>query len=128
MLNRPKSSDDALRSQKLDEAKVSGRSVNRPVVEQFARPRRPRITDSCSAKNSEDGVVNKVKKELEEKLSLSENLVKDLQAEVLALKTELDKAQSLNAELEKQKNKITGDLVAAQAKIAALSSPEQVSV
>ncbi|KAJ0033915.1 hypothetical protein Pint_24164 [Pistacia integerrima] len=125
VLNRPKFSDDALGSQKLDEVKVLGRSVNRPVVEQFARPRRPRSTDACSGKNNEDGVVNGVKKELEEKVSLSENLVKDLRAEVVALKTELDKAQSLNAELEKQKNKLADDLVAAQAKIVALSSREQ---
>lgn len=66
------------------------------------------------------------RKELEEKLLLSENLVKDLQSEVLCLKQELDKAESLRNEMEKQNRKLVEDLVAAEAKIDNLSSQRQV--
>lgn len=126
-LNKPKSAEDAVRSQQVEEVKVLGRSVNRPVVEQLVRPRRQRLAEANNGKN-EDGVVDKKKKELEKKLILSENLVKDLQSEVLALKAELDKAQSLNAELEKQNKKLSEDVIAAEAKTAALSSREKVRI
>ena len=125
ILNKPKSAEGAVGSHKDDEVKVFGRSLNRPVVEQFARPRRQRIVDANPGK-IEDGLMDKKKKEFEEKLMLSENLVKDLQSEVFALKAEFVKAQSLNAELEKQNKKLVEDLVAAEAKIASLSSREQV--
>ncbi|KAL9407498.1 hypothetical protein AB3S75_046111 [Citrus x aurantiifolia] len=124
VLNKPKSAEGAVGSHKDDEVKVFGRSLNRPVVEQFARPRRQRIVDANPGK-IEDGLMDKKKKEFEEKLMLSENLVKDLQSEVFALKAEFAKAQSLNVELEKQNKKLVEDLVAAEAKIASLSSREQ---
>lgn len=126
VLNKPKSAEGAVGSHKVDEVKVFSRSLNRPIVEQFARPRRQRIGYANSGK-IEDGLMDKEKQELEEKLMLSENLVKDLQCEVLALKAEFVKAQNLNVELEKQNKKLVEDLVAAEAKIASLSSLEQVS-
>ncbi|KAK1592053.1 hypothetical protein Q3G72_018483 [Acer saccharum] len=123
VLNKPKSPEDSssVGSQKVDQVKV------------LARSRRQRIGVTLEADSGkyENGVLdernnnNNNNKELEEKLVLSESLVKDLQSEVLSLKEELDKAHSLKAELEKQNKKFVEDLVAAEAKIASLSSRQQ---
>lgn len=113
VLNKPKSvAEDGVGSHKGRE--IVGRSGNRPVVEQFARP---------SRRNEEN--PDGKKRDLQEKLDLSENLVRNLQSEVMGLKAELDKSQGLNVELESQNKKLNDDLVAAQAKIAALTSQEQ---
>ncbi|KAK3188950.1 hypothetical protein Dsin_028511 [Dipteronia sinensis] len=118
VLNKPKSPEDSssVGSQKVDQVKV------------LARSRRQRIGVTLDSGKNENGLLDKNNnnnKELEEKLVLSESLVKDLQSEVLSLKEELDKAHSLKAELEKQNKKFVEDLVAAEAKIAALSSRQQ---
>ncbi|KAE9601545.1 hypothetical protein Lal_00040682 [Lupinus albus] len=56
-------------------------------------------------------------KELQEKLEVSENLIKNLQSEVLELKAELDKVKTLNLKLESQNRKLTEDLAASKAKV-----------
>ena len=64
-----------------------------------ARPRR-RVGDFGSRKSEDDDSHGKKKKELlQEKLEVSENLIKSLQSEVLALREELDRVKSLNVEL-----------------------------
>ncbi|KAF7837629.1 protein CHUP1, chloroplastic isoform X1 [Senna tora] len=127
LLNKPKSGEVVVGSQKVkegEEAKiVVGRFVNRPAVEQFARPRR-RSADFSLRKN-EDDPSGKNKKELQEKLELSEDLIKNLQSEVVVLKAELDKVKSLNVELESQNRKLTENLAAAEAKVAAASTREK---
>ncbi|XP_012084221.1 protein CHUP1, chloroplastic [Jatropha curcas] len=119
MLNKQKSGEQLLGSQ--NGVKVVARSVNRPVVEQFAKPRRLPQLDS-SARRKEEG-----DKELQERLQLNEILIKDLQSQVLALKAELDKAQSSNDELELQNKKLAQDLAAAEAKVAAFHIRDQES-
>ena len=49
---------------------------------------------------------------------MSENLIKSLQSEVLALREELDRVKSLNVELESRNTKLTQNLAAAEAKIS----------
>ncbi|KAI9195456.1 hypothetical protein LWI28_014992 [Acer negundo] len=123
VLNKPKSPEDSssLGSQQVDQVKVLARS----------RRQRIGVTLEADSGKNENGVLDERKKknnnnkELEEKLVLSESLVKDLQSEVLSLKEELDKAHRLKAELEKQNKKFVEDLVAAEAKIAALTSRQQ---
>ncbi|CAK7327445.1 unnamed protein product [Dovyalis caffra] len=127
--SKPKSGEQVVGSQKgreSEDVRVVDRSVNRPVNEQFARPRRQRpVLDSINAsrRNEEESY----KKGLHEKLELTETLVKDLQSEALALKAELDKANSLNEELELQNKKLTEDLAAAEAKVSALNTRHQES-
>ncbi|KAF8387605.1 hypothetical protein HHK36_026258 [Tetracentron sinense] len=127
VLNKPKSAEDVVGSQKgreVEDVKFVGRFGNRAVVEQFARPRR-RVDPVC--KRNEDDPDGK-KKELQEKLEASENLVKDLQSEVSALKSQLEKVQSFKMELELQNRQFSEDLATANAKISALSSRDQESV
>ncbi|KAL2338868.1 hypothetical protein Fmac_013314 [Flemingia macrophylla] len=88
--------------------------VGSPKVEEgkvvvVATPRRSGL------RKTEDD--DKKKKELEEKLELSENLIKTLQSEVLALREELNRVKSLNVELQSHNTKLTQDLAAAQSKI-----------
>ena len=72
-----------------------------------------------SRKSEDDDSHGKKKKELlQEKLEVSENLIKSLQSEVLALREELDRVKSLNVELESQNTKLTQNLAAAEAKIS----------
>ncbi|KAF1866996.1 hypothetical protein Lal_00049423 [Lupinus albus] len=61
-------------------------------------------------------VLNK-EKELQEKLDVSDTLIKDLQSQVLELKAELDKVKSLNVKIESWNRKLTEDLAAAEAKV-----------
>ncbi|XP_012573389.1 INCREASED PETAL GROWTH ANISOTROPY 1-like protein 2 isoform X2 [Cicer arietinum] len=77
------------------------------------RPRRRRTNDDPDEKE---------KKEMVEKLEMSDNLIKNLESEVKALKAELDKVKNLNVELESQNVKLTQNLAAAEAKIAAVGS------
>ncbi|CAL0330239.1 unnamed protein product [Lupinus luteus] len=56
-------------------------------------------------------------KELQERLEVSENLIKHFQSEVFELKAELDKVKTLNLKLESQNRKLTEDLAAAEAKV-----------
>ncbi|KAF8017677.1 hypothetical protein BT93_H2771 [Corymbia citriodora subsp. variegata] len=132
VLRTPKSGDVAAGSQKgreLEEAKTGGRlGAARAVVEQFARPRRLRLglsSVTSTSRRSENGVMDGNKKkceELQEKFDIHGNLVKSLQSEVLALKAELERALSLNVELDSKNRKLTEDLAAAEDKIATLSS------
>ncbi|KAK4266017.1 hypothetical protein QN277_026994 [Acacia crassicarpa] len=125
LLNKPKSGEVVVGSQKVKETEetkiVMGRFMNRPAMEQFARPRR-RSGDFSSRKNEDDPSG---KKELVQKLDLSENLIKNLESEVVALKAELDKVKSLNVELESQNRKLTENLAAAEAKLVAVSTREK---
>ncbi|XP_054806630.1 uncharacterized protein LOC129309218 isoform X2 [Prosopis cineraria] len=125
LLNKPKSGEVVEGSQKAretEEAKVvMGRFVNRPAVEQFARPRR-RSGDFSLRKNEDDPSA---KKEMQEKLDLSENLIRNLESEVVALKAELGRVKSLNVELESQNRQLTENLAAAEAKLVAVSTREK---
>jgi predicted RNase H-like nuclease (RuvC/YqgF family) len=97
-----------------------GRNGNsRQVLEQFARPRQRRPSDPSCRRNeneNEDDPDGKCKDLLQ-----NETLIQNLESEVLALKAELDKSQSVNLELQSQNKKLTHDLAAAQAKITAFS-------
>ncbi|KAK9139048.1 hypothetical protein Scep_008729 [Stephania cephalantha] len=121
-LTKPKSGEDIVGPQKgreVEEMKVVGRTGNRPaVVEQCARLRRRPDLNCQGNEDYPDGE----KKELKEKLDASENLVKDLQAEVLVLNGQLQKLQSLNFELELQNRQLREDVAASEEKISALSS------
>ncbi|KAH1101035.1 hypothetical protein AAZX31_13G100800 [Glycine max] len=108
VVNKPKLNEEVLGSQKAEEGKI--------VI--VARPRR-RVGDFGSRKSEDDDSHGKKKKELlQEKLEVSENLIKSLQSEVLALREELDRVKSLNVELESQNTKLTQNLAAAEAKIS----------
>ncbi|KAL4273277.1 hypothetical protein GQ457_13G023150 [Hibiscus cannabinus] len=103
MSNKPKSGDPA---------HVGGCYQKGRVVEQFGRPRRPNVAKENTSSTEKNGVG-----------SCSEGLVKDLQAQMMGLRAELDGARSLNMELEFINRKLREDLAAAEAKIAALSTP-----
>ncbi|XP_010524603.1 PREDICTED: protein CHUP1, chloroplastic [Tarenaya hassleriana] len=97
LLQRPSSGD------------VKTRSGTRPAMaEQFGRPWRP-----VQRKNLAD---------LEEKLVAKESLIKDLEAQVVSLKAELQEARSSNAEMETKNQKLSLDLASAESKILSLSS------
>ncbi|XP_065863990.1 protein INCREASED PETAL GROWTH ANISOTROPY 1 [Euphorbia lathyris] len=101
LLSKPKSPD--LPPHKSKDHMDRSASVNR--VEQFSRPRRPRQVDS-GARRIEEDTVTVTNKELQEK----EFLIKELQSQVLSLKAELDKAHSLNKELDSHNKKLAHDL------------------
>ncbi|CAL5346755.1 unnamed protein product [Camellia sinensis] len=147
VLSKPKSPSQSSQKGKdyfeQEAVKAVGRSGNRPVVEQFARPRplpsRQRLTTSTTTTttttypNSNSNSNNKVNEsddldwkkraeELLEKLDRNETLITNLQSEVLELKSELDKAQSFNTELQSHNSKLSEDLAAAHSKIATLST------
>lgn len=110
------------------------RSVNRPaVVEQFGCPRRQisRRSDeaamTAAAAAAAAAEEDEKRKKMEEKLGVNESLIKDLQAQVLSLKTELEEARNSNAELELKNKKLSQDLVSAEAKISSLSSNDKVT-
>ncbi|XP_027360097.1 uncharacterized protein LOC113868570 isoform X3 [Abrus precatorius] len=108
VMNKAKPNDEVLGTQKgreVEEAKVVARFVSR---------HRDKVDPD-----------EKNKKELMEKLEVSESLIKNLQSEVLALKAELDKVKSLNVELESHKKKLTEDLAAAEAKVVTLGGSEK---
>lgn len=104
------------------------RSVNRPaVVEQFGCPRRQISRRSDEAAAAAAAEEDEKRKKMEEKLVVNESLIKDLQAQVLSLKTELEEARNSNAELELKNKKLSQDLVSAEAKISSLSSNDKVT-
>ncbi|KAL5700596.1 hypothetical protein ACHQM5_026021 [Ranunculus cassubicifolius] len=118
-LSKSKSGEEVLMghpkgTREIEEVKALGRSGNR-VVEQFSRPKRPNAKDES----------DREKKELQERVNCSENLVKCLQSEVLELKAELEKLRDLNVELESKNIQFAEDLAAAQAKISSLSTHDQ---
>ena len=131
VLNKPKPNEEVVvvGSQKgAEEAKVIvGRFVSRHGVEQFATRTRRRVGDS-GLRRGEDEADGKKKneKELQEKLEVSENLIKNLQAELLGLKAELDRVKGLNVELESKNKKLTEDLAAADVKMVAVGSSGKV--
>ncbi|CAH8381095.1 unnamed protein product [Eruca vesicaria subsp. sativa] len=102
------------------------RSVNRPaVVEQFGCPRRQISRRSDEAAMAAAAEEDEKRKKMEEKLVANESLIKDLEAQVLSLKTELEEARNSNAELELKNKKLSQDLVSAEAKISSLSSNDK---
>uniref|UniRef100_A0A5B6ZKB4 Protein CHUP1, chloroplastic n=3 Tax=Davidia involucrata TaxID=16924 RepID=A0A5B6ZKB4_DAVIN len=119
------------KGRELEDVKAAGRSLNRPVVEQFAWPRRQRLTNPKRNEDEEDdddddddldGKMNN--KDLLQRIDQNEIVISNLQSEVLELKAELDKVHTLNAELQSQNKKLTQDLVAAaEAKIAVVVAP-----
>ncbi|XP_059636941.1 protein CHUP1, chloroplastic isoform X2 [Cornus florida] len=136
VLSKPKSGDDVAvvgmgsqshKGRDLEDVKGVVRTGNRPVaVEQYARPRRQRPPMDASSKRNEDDLDGKKKKELlQEKIVPNDIVIKNLQSEVMELKAELEKMQSLNMELQSQNRKLSDNLVAAEAKIAALTLREQ---
>ncbi|KAK7388089.1 hypothetical protein VNO78_22894 [Psophocarpus tetragonolobus] len=99
-----------------------GRETQEPKAVVVARPR-PRVGHFGFRKTEDDDPDGnkKKKRELQEKLEVSENFIKTLQSEVLALREELDRVKSLNVELESQNTKLTQNLAASEAKISTVS-------
>ncbi|CAN6726734.1 unnamed protein product [Malus baccata var. baccata] len=129
LTSKPESGEFVLGSQKskeLEEKKVVGRIGYRQAAEQSSRQRRLRAVEPNSKRNdsNEDDPHGK-NRELQEKLEMSESLIAGLRAEVAALKAELDKTQGFNVELQSQNKKLSRNLAAAEAKIAAFTTPEQ---
>ncbi|GMY28048.1 protein CHUP1, chloroplastic [Fagus crenata] len=114
LLTKPKPVDHSQKGNQVMDFKAMTRTAtatgNRHVVEQFARPRHLRSSDP----RNQDDPHGK-----------SKDLIENLQSQLLALKAELDKAQSFNLDLLSQNKKLTEDLSAAQAKIAALNCRDQ---
>jgi len=98
-----------------------GREAEEAKVVVVSRPRR-RLGDFGLRKSGDDDPDGKKMKELQDKLEVSDNLIKSLQSEVLALKEELDRVKSLNVELESQNTKLTRNLAAAEAKEATVGT------
>lgn len=123
-MNRLKAVEDvaAQKGREMEQRTLVGRPGNR-AVEQFARL--PRRLDPTSRRIEDD--PDGKKKELQQRLDQSENLVKELQSEILVLKTQVEKLQSLNSELESQNCKFKEDLATAEAKISTLSAHDQVN-
>ncbi|MCL7021743.1 hypothetical protein MKW94_024316, partial [Papaver nudicaule] len=104
-----------------EDGKNVSRFGNPSVNEQFLKPRRNGDSVVCN-KNGDDAEV-KVK-ELQEKLTVSENLVQNLQDEVLDLRNQLVKLQSLNVELQSQ-NRVYQEKLS-QTKNSARSNHDQM--
>ncbi|XP_017218331.1 INCREASED PETAL GROWTH ANISOTROPY 1-like protein 1 isoform X1 [Daucus carota subsp. sativus] len=120
--NRPKSGEGCVSGsqggREFEEIKVVHRSVSRGVVESYARP------NKNTKKRSDIDMVD-VKKVLEEKLDQKEILIRELQSEVLELKAELGRSQSLNAELQSRNKKLSDDLALAEAKNTDLTTTKE---
>jgi len=115
------------RGREAEEAKVVSRFVRPHIVEQFVRPRS--VVGDFAMKRDKEDPDGKSKKELMEKLEVSESLIKNLQSEVLALKAELEKVKGLNVELESHNRKLTEDVAAAESKVMmSLGGSEKVRV
>ncbi|XP_077218025.1 INCREASED PETAL GROWTH ANISOTROPY 1-like protein 2 isoform X2 [Tasmannia lanceolata] len=121
-LNKLKSGEDleAQKGREMEETRPMGRPGNR-AVEQHVRLRR-RTDPNC--KKIEDDSDGK-KKELQQRLDVSEKMVKDLQSEIFVLKDQLEKLQNLNVELNSQNRQLVEDLSYAEARISALSNHGQ---
>ncbi|CAJ1975686.1 unnamed protein product [Sphenostylis stenocarpa] len=127
LLNKAKPNEEVMgtqRGREAEEAKVVSRVVRPHVVELFARPRS--AVGNFALKRDKEDHDGKSKKELTEKLEVSESLIKNLQSEVLALKAELEKVKSLNVELESDNRKLTEDLAAAESKVVSFSGSEKM--
>lgn len=114
-LNAPKKGRDG------ENVAVSARTVNRGGLKQVSQ-RRSSGTGSCS----KVGDCTEAKSELQEKLCFAEDLIKDLRSQLLILKEELQKSQSLNLELQSQNDLLVRDLAAAETKLANASNNDQV--
>lgn len=112
---------------RIEQPKVLPRSVNSPVGEQFARPTR-RVNDPVNSRKKNEGDLDGKKKELQEKIESDGVLINSLQSEVLELKAELDKVNRLNIELQFNNKKLSEDLAAAEEKITALTTRDQVRI
>ncbi|KAK2969681.1 hypothetical protein RJ640_025858 [Escallonia rubra] len=108
---------------------VGVRSPSGRVVEQFARPTSQRLSGSTNSlrKTNEAGIDGK-NKETQDMLDQKHTLIRNLQADVLALKADLNKAHSLNIELRSHNHKLSVDLAAAEAKIATLTSHNKIEL
>ncbi|KAK3017225.1 hypothetical protein RJ639_007143 [Escallonia herrerae] len=108
---------------------VGVRSPSGRVVEQFARPTSQRLSGSTnsSRKTNEAGIDGK-NKEMQDMLDQKHTLIRNLQADVLALKADLHKAHSLNIELRSHNHKLSVDLAAAEAKIATLTTHSKIEL
>ncbi|XP_022138256.1 protein CHUP1, chloroplastic isoform X2 [Momordica charantia] len=113
-LNAPKKGRDG------ENVAVSARTVNRGGLKQVSQ-RRSSGTGSCS----KVGDCTEAKSELQEKLCFAEDLIKDLRSQLLILKEELQKSQSLNLELQSQNDLLVRDLAAAETKLANASNNDQ---
>ncbi|XP_074383101.1 INCREASED PETAL GROWTH ANISOTROPY 1-like protein 2 isoform X2 [Apium graveolens] len=120
--SRPKSGEACVEGsqngREFEEVKHVHRSVNRVVVESYARPKK-------NLKKRSDVDLVDVKKGLEEKLDQKENLIRELQSELLELKAELGRSQSLNVELQSQNKKLSEDLALAQANNTVLTTTKE---
>lgn len=101
---------------------VLARTVNRGGLKQVSHRRSFSVSGSCA--NVKD--CNGVKSGLQEKLCFAEDLIKDLQSQLVVLKEELQKSQSMNLELQSQNDLLVRDLAAAEAKFANVSNNDQV--
>ncbi|BAT79980.1 hypothetical protein VIGAN_02293400 [Vigna angularis var. angularis] len=127
VLNKAKPNEEVAgthRGREAEEAKAVSRFVRPHVVEQFARPRS--AVGEFTMKRDKEDPDGKSKKELMEKLEVSESLIKNLQSEVLALKAELEKVKGLNVELESHNRKLTKDVAAAESKVMSLGGSEKM--
>ncbi|KAK3008814.1 hypothetical protein RJ639_013660 [Escallonia herrerae] len=108
---------------------VGVRSPSGRVVEQFARPTSQRLSGSTnsSRKTNEAGIDGR-NKEVQDMLDQKHTLIRNLQADVLALKADLNKALSLNIELRSHNHKLSVDLAAAEAKIATLTAHNKIEL
>lgn len=100
---------------------VLARTVNRGGLKQVSHRRSFSVSGSCA--NVKD--CNGVKSGLQEKLCFAEDLIKDLQSQLVVLKEELQKSQSMNLELQSQNDLLVRDLAAAEAKFANVSNNDQ---
>lgn len=131
LISKPKSGEEfpvvvgSQKGREFEDVKAVNRSVNRAVVESYARPIRQRPTDSKNSKKMNEVDSMDGKKELQETLEQNESLIRVLKSEVLELKAELGKTESLNVELQSQNKKLSEDLAAAEAKITALNTRNQ---
>lgn len=129
MLNKAKPNEEVVgthRGREAVEPKAVPRFMRPHAVEQFASPRS--AVGDFAMKRDKEEPDGKSKKELMEKLEVSESLIRNLQSEVLALKAELEKVKGLNVELESHNRKLTKDIAAAESKVMSLGGSEKVRV
>ncbi|CAN8321172.1 unnamed protein product [Cochlearia groenlandica] len=135
VISRPKAQDDNGKSKSSGNDNVKNRRsilINRSKYgeeEMTAVSPSPRAMSAnrravaaVKTATEEDEKRKKMTAEMEEKLAANESLIKDLQAHVTSLKSELEEARDANAELVLKNTKISQDLVLAEAKISSLSS------
>ncbi|ESW10567.1 hypothetical protein PHAVU_009G220500 [Phaseolus vulgaris] len=127
VLNKAKPNEEVVgthRGREAVEPKAVPRFMRPHAVEQFASPRS--AVGDFAMKRDKEEPDGKSKKELMEKLEVSESLIRNLQSEVLALKAELEKVKGLNVELESHNRKLTKDIAAAESKVMSLGGSEKM--